>query len=98
MIEGASAFGVDFFDWYNNEHHHSGIALLTPETVHYGLAQEVSRNRNDKRTPSACGAQCLRAQWYIYYPRPCSAKPSVKMHPLLIAKRLTLLSVHQQIG
>jgi len=45
-IEDARAFGVDFFDWYNNEHHHSGIALLTPETVHYGLAEEVSLKRN----------------------------------------------------
>jgi putative transposase len=45
-IEDARAFGVDFFGWYNTEHHHSGIALLTPETVHYGLAEEVTRNRN----------------------------------------------------
>lgn len=28
-------------DWYNNEHRHSGIGLLTPATVHYGLASEV---------------------------------------------------------
>ena len=45
-IEDARAFGGGFFDWYNQEHHHSGIALMTPETVHYGLAEEVSRNRN----------------------------------------------------
>jgi putative transposase len=45
-IEDARAFGVDFFDWYNNEHHHSGIALLTPETVHYGLAESVNLKRN----------------------------------------------------
>jgi putative transposase len=30
-----------FFHWYNTEHYHSGIALLTPETVHYGLADAV---------------------------------------------------------
>jgi len=45
-IEDARAFCVDFFGWYNTEHHHSGIALLTPEMVHYGLAEEVSLNRN----------------------------------------------------
>jgi putative transposase len=45
-IEDARAFCVDFFNWYNTEHHHSGIALLTPEMVHYGTAEEVSRNRN----------------------------------------------------
>jgi putative transposase len=27
-----------FFDWYNNEHHHAGLGLLTPHDVHYGLA------------------------------------------------------------
>ena len=45
-IEDARAFGVGFFNWYNTEHRHSGIALLTPEMVHYGMAEEVSRNRN----------------------------------------------------
>ncbi len=29
-IEEARAFVIAFMDWYNNEHHHSGIALLTP--------------------------------------------------------------------
>jgi putative transposase len=45
-IEDARAFCVDFFDWYNTEHPHSGIALLTPETVHYGLAESVNLKRN----------------------------------------------------
>ena len=45
-IEDARAFCVDFFNWYNTEHHHSGIALLTPEMVHYGLAEQVRLNRN----------------------------------------------------
>lgn len=29
----------DFFEWYNNEHHHSSLGLMTPHDVHYGLAQ-----------------------------------------------------------
>ena len=29
-----------FFAWYNLEHHHEGLALLTPHDVHYGLAAE----------------------------------------------------------
>jgi putative transposase len=45
-IEDARAFGVGFFNWYNTEHRHSGIALLTPEMVHYGMAEEVRGNRN----------------------------------------------------
>ncbi len=30
----------DLLDWYNNEHHHSALALLTPHDVHYGLADQ----------------------------------------------------------
>jgi putative transposase len=29
-----------FFPWYNTEHHHSGLGLLTPADVHHGLADE----------------------------------------------------------
>ena len=45
-IEDSRAFCVDFFAWYNCDHHHSGIALMTPERVHYGLAESVSQARN----------------------------------------------------
>jgi putative transposase len=34
-----------FFTWYNQEHRHSGIGMLTPEMVHYGLAEEVLKKR-----------------------------------------------------
>jgi putative transposase len=44
-IEDARTFCKSFFDWYNKEHYHSGLALLTPETVHYGKAQERSDAR-----------------------------------------------------
>ncbi len=44
-IEEARAFCQRFFPWYNQEHRHSGIGLLTPETVHYGRADEVIKAR-----------------------------------------------------
>ena len=44
-IEDARAFGRDFFRWYNLEHRHHGIALLTPETVHYNHVEEVLATR-----------------------------------------------------
>lgn len=46
-IEDARAFCQYFFDWYNNEHYHSGIALLTPAMVHYGSAEECNRQRQE---------------------------------------------------
>lgn len=44
-LEDARSFCQSFFPWYNAEHHHTGIGLLTPETVHYGRAQEVIEKR-----------------------------------------------------
>ena len=35
----------DFFAWYNQEHHHVSLGLMTPHDVHYGLAQEKWRQR-----------------------------------------------------
>jgi putative transposase len=37
----ARAWARDFFQWYNFNHHHSGIGLLTPADVHYGRSSEV---------------------------------------------------------
>lgn len=45
-IEDARSYCRDFFSWYNNEHRHSGIAMLTPEMVHYNLVDEVIEKRN----------------------------------------------------
>jgi putative transposase len=44
-IEDARAFCQSFFLWYNNNHHHAGIGLLTPETLHYGRAEVVTKAR-----------------------------------------------------
>lgn len=46
-MQDARAFCQRFFPWYNAEHHHSGIALLTPEVLHYGQAEEVIRRRQE---------------------------------------------------
>lgn len=45
-IEDARVFCQNFFGYYNKEHHHSGIGLVTPEQLHYGLAQEVYARRS----------------------------------------------------
>lgn len=37
----ALSFCREFFPWYNDEHYHSGIGLLTPATLHYGHAADV---------------------------------------------------------
>ena len=45
-LEDARAFCGEFFDWYNHDHYHSGIALLTPASVHNGQADAIVENRN----------------------------------------------------
>lgn len=32
----ALAYCSEFFAWYNNDHYHSGLNMLTPASVHYG--------------------------------------------------------------
>jgi len=34
-IQDSRAFSQVFFRWYNEEHRHSGLGLLTPAMVHY---------------------------------------------------------------
>jgi putative transposase len=44
-LADARAFCEQFFAYYNHEHRHSGIALHTPASVHYGTAHEVRHQR-----------------------------------------------------
>ena len=34
-----------FFDWYNNEHRHSSLGLMTPAAVHWGLDRQLTLQR-----------------------------------------------------
>ncbi len=44
-IEDARAHCQQFFQWYNTVHRHCGIALMTPQTVHYGSAVALTQRR-----------------------------------------------------
>jgi putative transposase len=44
-IEDAKSFCRTFFDWYNQDHHHSGIGLMTPDQVHFGQIDAVHAAR-----------------------------------------------------
>lgn len=52
-IEDARAFCRTFFHWYNNDHHHAGIGLMTPNQVHDGQAEAIHSHRQDILT-QAC--------------------------------------------
>jgi putative transposase len=69
-IEDARAFCVRFFEWYNQEHHHSGIALLTPADVHFGRAPE----RLLERDAALAAAHQAHPERFVLRP-PRAARP-----------------------
>ncbi len=44
-VEDARSFCARFYQWYNHEHRHSGIAMHTPADVHHGHADTVRQAR-----------------------------------------------------
>ncbi len=54
-IEDARACFSDLLDWYNNDHHHGALGLLTPHDVHFGHAAQ----RLDERAIVLANAHAL---------------------------------------
>ncbi len=44
-VQDARGYGGPLFQWYNNEHYHTALGLLTPAMVHYGTADKVLAKR-----------------------------------------------------
>jgi putative transposase len=44
-IEDARGHCADFFRWYDDEHHHAGLAMFTPADVHHGLVEQRAAER-----------------------------------------------------
>jgi putative transposase len=45
-LEDSHAFCQRFFPWYNDDHRHSGIGMLTPAMVHFGPAPAIWEKRH----------------------------------------------------
>jgi putative transposase len=60
-IEQAREFCRRFFDWYNHQHRHSGIGLMTPAAVHHGQAQQLY----DQRTRVLADAYARNPQRFV---------------------------------
>src|SRR5690606_7499367 len=83
-LEDARSHCVDFFDWYNHEHHHSGLEMLTPADVHYGLADlrvaekqkvldEAYRTHPERFPGGPPKARKLKREVWINKPKPAAA-------------------------
>lgn len=44
-IFDARTWVLEFVDWYNKKHYHSGINFLTPDSLHNGKAHEIMLKR-----------------------------------------------------
>lgn len=45
IIEDSRVFCRDFFFYYNKKHYHTGIGLIAPEKLHYGMADQIYDER-----------------------------------------------------
>jgi putative transposase len=44
-VADVRSWAREFFGWYNHDHRHSGLGLMTPATVHHGQAETVCQQR-----------------------------------------------------
>jgi putative transposase len=69
-IQHGRAFGGTFFHWYNHEHYHSALGLLTPASVHYGTANAIIEKR-----------QQVLAEAYAHHPERFVGRPPTVRRP-----------------
>ena len=77
-ITASVAFCRSFFPWYNTEHRHAGIAMLTPDDVHHHRAPDVLAQRG--RTLQAAWA--LHPERFVHgTPKPAPLPEAVWINP-----------------
>jgi hypothetical protein len=66
------------FHWYNQEHHHTGLALLTPAQVHHGRSGRVLAAR---RTVLAAAYAAHPERFVRGVPEPVAPPDTVWINP-----------------
>jgi putative transposase len=87
-LEDARAHCQRFFHWYNLEHRHSGISLMTPHAVHHGTAQTLQAQRA-KTLQLAYSARPLRFKGRL--PQPPALPTAAWINP---PKETSALDTH----
>src|SRR2546425_1066260 len=77
-LQDARAHGPAFFAWYNTEHHHTGLGLLTPHDVHVGLAEQRVAER---RAVLAAAYAAHPERFPAGRPTPAAAPTEVWINP-----------------
>ena len=71
-IEDGRATFAALFDWYNERHYHTGIALLTPADLHFGRATQIIEARQ-RTLDAACQQHPERFGKRPIHPTPAEA-------------------------
>lgn len=82
----AHTWAKAFFPWYNNEHHHLTLGLLTPATVHYGRAPLVIAQR---QTTLAVAFGLHPERFVKGEPKPLALPDAVWINPPKLAQNLS---------
>jgi len=45
-IDQARTWAQTFFHWYNTDHRHTGLGLMTPAAIHFGRAEKLTQHRH----------------------------------------------------
>lgn len=72
-LADARGFCQDFFRWYNHDHFHSGIADMTPATVHFARHEQVVAAR-----------QAALDAAYLRHPQRFARPPMAKTIPAVV--------------
>jgi putative transposase len=77
-FDAALSFCREFFPWYNDEHYHSGLGLLTPASVHFGQTQQVL----DARQAALRAAYAAHPERFVRQaPTPATPPTAVWINP-----------------
>ena len=71
-MESAIGYLRSFIPWYNTEHRHGGLSMMTPEDVHLGRATRVLDQRRNGRPP---------ANWRSYPSVHWRSSPALRTEP-----------------
>jgi putative transposase len=85
-IQDARAHCHGFFAWYNTEHRHSSLGLLTPADVHSGLAEE----RMAARATVLAAAYATHPERFpggIPQPRACPQEVWINRHRMPVTEK-----------
>jgi putative transposase len=71
-LQDARVWARPFFHWYNHEHYHTGLGLMTPAMVHHGQAVAV----RDQRNQVLLAAYAARPERFVKGPPVAPALPA----------------------